>query len=205
MSGRGLPRWAEVIIAGTAVVVCAPLMAGVALAILVADGRPVLFAQTRVGRGGEPFRLWKFRTMRTGGDGGAGITVAGDPRITPIGKALRRWKLDELPQLFNVLDGSMSLVGPRPELPEYVALYTDEQRRVLRYRPGLTDPATLAFRHEEALLAEQEDPEAYYRSELIPRKLAMNLEYGARRTPASDLALLWRTARSIFRPDPRRP
>ncbi|MFZ1551113.1 MAG: sugar transferase, partial [Anaerolineae bacterium] len=129
----------------------------------------------RVGQDGRPFRLYKFRSMIVGTDRqGPGITATGDPRITRVGRFLRRAKLDELPQLINVLLGDMSLVGPRPEDPRYVAFYTPEQRRVLSVHPGITSPASLAYRHEEQLLA-GEDWETHYRTRVLPAKLALDL------------------------------
>ena len=129
---------------------------------------------------------------------GPGITAAGDRRVTRIGAFLRRTKLDELPQLINVLRGEMSLVGPRPEDPRYVALYTEEQRQILRVRPGITSAASLAYRHEEQLLSGS-DWETQYRQQVMPAKLALDLEYLSRRTMASDLVLIWRTVLAIFR------
>ncbi len=135
-----------------AVAILAPLLALLALVVFLSSGPPVLFAQKRVGRDGRPFRLLKFRTMRTDAGPGPAITASGDARVTRIGRVLRATKLDELPQLINVLRGDMSLVGPRPEVPRYVARYDDRQRGVLRVRPGLTDPASVHFRDEEQLL-----------------------------------------------------
>ena len=138
---------------------------------------PVLYRGERVGRDGKAFRIFKFRSM-TGGAArvGPGITARGDPRVTRAGRFLRRTKLDELPQLLNVLRGEMSLVGPRPEVPCYVALYTPEQRRVLSVRPGITSPASIEYRNEEAILS-QRDVDDLYTKVLMPRKLKMDLAY----------------------------
>jgi lipopolysaccharide/colanic/teichoic acid biosynthesis glycosyltransferase len=141
----------------------------VALAVCVSSGRPVLFGHERRGLDGRPFRVLKFRTMGPDPGGGLPITGKGDSRVTSLGRVLRAIKIDELPQLINVLRGEMSIVGPRPEVPEYVAGYTADQRRVLRVRPGLTDPASVAFRDEEILLGSV-DPgrrEAFYLSEIL--------------------------------------
>jgi lipopolysaccharide/colanic/teichoic acid biosynthesis glycosyltransferase len=183
-------------------VALSPVFLALAAAIRLGSGSPVLYAQERVGRGGKPFLLYKFRSMREGADrAGALVTGAGDPRVTPLGRLLRRTKLDELPQLWNVLRGDMSLVGPRPEVARYVVHYAPEQRRVLAVRPGLTDPATLRYRDEEALLARIPAPEreAFYLREVMPRKLALNLEYLARSGFWSDLGVLLRTVRALGR------
>ncbi|HEU4760751.1 MAG TPA: sugar transferase [Gemmatimonadales bacterium] len=165
----------------------APVFAAVASAIRLRDGSPVLYRQRRVGTRGT-FELLKFRTMHVAA--GASITAGADPRITRTGQRLRQWKLDELPQLVNVVRGEMSLVGPRPELPEFVAEYTADQREVLRYRPGMTDPASLQFRDEAGLLAAVPDPVAWYREVLLPEKLRLSIAYARRATPWSDLFVL---------------
>jgi lipopolysaccharide/colanic/teichoic acid biosynthesis glycosyltransferase len=173
-------------LAGVAVGACLlwPVFAAVALLIVLEDGPPVFFRQERVGRGGRPFRIWKFRTM------------AGD-RVTHVGAWLRRAKLDELPQLLNVLRGEMSLVGPRPELARYVALYDEAQRRVLDALPGITDPASLRFVAEGELLAEAEDPEAAYVATVLPEKLRLSLDYASRATVRSDLGVVLRTLAAV--------
>lgn len=192
-------RFFDVLVALAGVVMLAPVFVIVALLIRMTDEGDIFFLQERVGRGGHPFRIFKFRTMRMETEKmGASVTKAGDSRITPIGRWLRKWKLDELPQLFNVLGGDMSFVGPRPEVPRYVALYTPDQRRVLELRPGITDLATLKFRHEEEMLARAADPERFYREECIPRKIALNLEYADRASLVDDLALIFRTLLAIF-------
>jgi lipopolysaccharide/colanic/teichoic acid biosynthesis glycosyltransferase len=184
---------------GIGLIVLSPLFLLIALAIKLTSPGPVFYRSMRVGRNGAPFRIYKFRSMVSDADKrGPGITAAGDPRITPVGRLLRRTKLDELPQLINVLKGEMSLVGPRPEDPRYVALYTDEQRQVLRVRPGITSAASLAYRHEEQILSGV-DWETQYRQQVMPAKLALDLEYLSRRTVASDLALIWRTVTALFR------
>jgi lipopolysaccharide/colanic/teichoic acid biosynthesis glycosyltransferase len=153
----------------------------------------------RIGKGGKPFRLYKFRTMVADAHpDGPAITPAGDRRITRVGRLLRRTKLDELPQLLNVLKGDMSLVGPRPEDPRYVDLYTSAQREVLRVRPGITSAASLVYRHESSLLS-GEDWERRYVSQILPDKLAIELDYLARRNSASDLKLVLRTILALPR------
>ena len=181
-----------------------PLLLVIAAAIVVRDGKPVLFRQERVGRDGRPFRLWKFRTMTAGAEQrGRQITVGADPRITRIGRWLRAMKLDELPQLVNVLRGEMSLVGPRPEVPRYVALYTPAQRAVLALTPGITDPASLRYYDESRVLAGAADPDRLYVDEILPEKIRLNLEYAARATAWSDLGVVFATVRRLFVRAPR--
>src|SRR5205085_1846063 len=159
----------------------------------------VLFRQERVGRGGGRFLLWKFRTMVVGADRLGGLlTVGRDPRVTRVGRVLRASKLDELPQLFNVLTGKMSLVGPRPEVPRYVALYDDAQRRVLQLTPGITDPASIVYRNETQLLGMSADPETTYTKEVMPHKIEINLAYARHATLSSDFAVIVRTVLSLF-------
>jgi lipopolysaccharide/colanic/teichoic acid biosynthesis glycosyltransferase len=182
-----------------ALILLAPMFALLAAIVLLADGRPILFRQARVGRGGRRFLILKFRTMRAGEGAGLAITVARDPRVSRTGFWLRKFKLDELPQFLNVLRGDMSVIGPRPEVPEYVALEDPLWRQVLRSRPGITDLATLVYRDEEEVLRPAADAEAYYRSTILPAKLRLNVRYQASRSLGRDLKLLWLTARySIF-------
>jgi len=179
-----------------------PVMAIIALAIQATSRGPVLFRQRRLGRGGTKFELLKFRTMHHARPtAGSGLTQRGDRRITPIGRLLRRCKLDELPQLFNVLRGEMSLVGPRPDLPEYFESLDAKQRRVLSLTPGITGAASLKFRNEEALLAQvdQERLESFYVETLLPQKIALDLEYARTATAVTDTAMVLRTAAAIFR------
>jgi lipopolysaccharide/colanic/teichoic acid biosynthesis glycosyltransferase len=182
-----------------ALVVLAPLFALATLLILLSDGRPLLFRQRRIGKNGEPFLILKFRTMAAGSDGPA-ITTSDDGRVTKVGAWLRTLKIDELPQLVNVVSGEMSLIGPRPEVPEYVEFDDHRWRTVLAVRPGITDLATLAFRNEEAILGPATDPDAYYRSVILPEKLRLNLLYQQSRTHLRDFKLLWMTARYSFFP-----
>jgi lipopolysaccharide/colanic/teichoic acid biosynthesis glycosyltransferase len=192
-----LRRTMDVAAAAAGIAILSPLMLAIALAIKLQDGGPALYLASRVGKDGKPFRLYKFRTMVVDAPKqGPGITRAGDPRITPIGRHLRRTKLDELPQLVNVLCGDMSLVGPRPEDPRYVAMYTPQEREVLRARPGITGPASLAYRHEEAMLSDG-DWETRYMDEVLPSKLALDREYLSRRTVWSDLRMVLRTVAAI--------
>jgi len=177
-----------------------PVFALVALAIRRDSPGPAFFRQERVGRGGAPFLIYKFRTMRVDAPGRGGqLTVGDDPRITRVGSVLRKYKIDELPQLINVFRGDMSLVGPRPEVPRYVARYDERQRAVLDVRPGITDPASIAYRDENAILAAASDPEAVYVREIMPAKLEMNLDYLARRSLLSDLGIILDTLLKVVR------
>ena len=174
-----------------------PVLVVVAIAVALSSPGPVLHRAQRVGRGGQPFTLYKFRTMvRDAAASGPGVTAGGDARITKVGRVLRRTKLDELPQLVNVLLGDMSLVGPRPEDERYVELYTPEQRRILDVRPGITSPASITYRDEEAVLRGADDLEAAYR-ELMAEKIRIDLAYLERRSVRSDLGVLWRTALAV--------
>jgi len=189
----GLPRWFEVLAAAGGLLVCAPLLALAALAVRVSSRGPVLFRQVRVGRGGRPFTMYKFRTMAAHGSGPQ-VTASGDPRVTGVGRWLRRLKLDELPELVNVLRGDMSLVGPRPEVPRYVDLADPLWQAALTVRPGITDPVTVRLRHEEELLAALgADPETHYREVLLPSKLRGYISYLERRTWWTDLRVLVET------------
>ena len=180
--------------------VALPLMAAIALWVRLDSPGPVLFRQERVGRGGRLFRIHKFRTMRLHDGSGPQITASGDARITRAGRWLRRSKLDELPQLIDVLAGDMSLVGPRPEVPRYMAYYPAEARaRILSVRPGLTDRAAIAFRDEERLLAAASDPERAYVEQVMPIKQRYYLDYVAQRSLGGDLRILWDTARALVK------
>ncbi len=196
-SRRGIPRWLDATAAAALLVAGAPLLAVTAAAIRLSSPGPILFRQRRVGLRGRPFTLLKFRTMKTG-NAGLQVTATDDPRITRTGRFLRKSKLDELPELWNVLRGDMALVGPRPEVPAYVDLGDPRWEAVLHARPGLTDPVTSALRSEEELLASVEgDRDRFYRSELLPRKLDGYLDYLRRRTIRSDIAVLWNTLLAI--------
>lgn len=176
----------------------APVFAGISLAVWAHDRGPVFFRQQRVGRGGEVFRIHKFRSMRVSNEG-ALITSADDDRITPIGKFLRASKLDELPQLIDVLAGHMSLVGPRPEVPKYVAMWGDAATEILSVRPGISDPAAIAYRNEQDELAAADDPERHYVEVILPRKVEMYLDYVRNRSFLGDLGLIFQTLAAVAR------
>jgi len=181
-----------------------PVFVVLSLIIALGDGGPVLYRQARVGKGGRVFRMLKFRTMVVDADkAGSLLTVGRDPRTTPVGRWIRRLKLDELPQLWNVLRGEMSLVGPRPEVPRYVALYTAEQWRVLDLIPGITDRASIKYRDESELLARASDPQTVYVSQILPDKIRLNLEYAAHATVWTDFLVVLSTLGHMVRPAPR--
>jgi len=170
-----------------------PLFGIIALAIKLDDGGTVFFVQNRVGKHFRQFRFYKFRSMWEGTGREDALTAPADPRITRVGRLLRRYKLDELPQLFNVLKGDMQLVGSRPEVERYVRMFRPQYTVILQERPGITDPASLAFRHEGRILC-ADRLEQQYVEEVLPAKVALALDYQQRRTFASDLAILFRTA-----------
>ncbi len=199
MAADRVRRWLDVAASAVGLAALSPLFLGVGLWIKLDSPGPVFYRATRVGKDGRLFRLYKFRSMVTGADRqGPGITATGDARVTRAGRTLRRTKIDELPQLINVLNGDMSLVGPRPEDPRYVAFYTPEQRRVLAVRPGITSAASLAYRHEEQMLSGA-DWETIYREQILPAKLAIDLAYLARRSLISDIHLIGQTIAALFK------
>jgi lipopolysaccharide/colanic/teichoic acid biosynthesis glycosyltransferase len=176
-----------------------PFLAIIALMIKLEDGGPVFFIQRRIGYKGKPFYMWKFRTMVIDAEKkGSLITVGNDPRITRVGYFLRKYKLDEFPQLLNVLKGEMSLVGPRPEVEKYVVLYNSEQRKVLDIIPGMTDPASIKYVNENEILAQADDPEKTYIEKVMPEKIKLNLEYAEKATCWSDFLIIIKTFFRIF-------
>ena len=192
-------RLFDIVCSALGLLLLAPWLLLVAAWIRLDSPGPVFFRQERVGRFGVPFRIHKFRTMTHGAPAGPQITVGADARITRAGAFLRRYKLDELPQLIDVLEGDMSLVGPRPEVPRYVAMYPPDLRdKVLSVRPGITDPASLQFRDESGLLARAADPEREYVEVVMPAKLKLAAQYVERATLATDLQLIGRTVRLLF-------
>ena len=181
-----------------ALIVLSPLFGLIAIAVRLSSPGPIFFRQKRVGRDAQIFRMLKFRSMVVdAGQRSLGITVAGDARVTPVGRILRELKLDELPQLWNVFKGEMSLVGPRPELPSYVAQYTFDQLRVLSVRPGITDIASIRYRHEEKVLERSSNPDDFYRHVILPHKLALNLHYVEQMSLTLDLRLILQTLHAI--------
>jgi lipopolysaccharide/colanic/teichoic acid biosynthesis glycosyltransferase len=199
-SSKGLPQSLEVAVALLLLIVAAPLLIAAAALIWLTSPGPVLFRHRRVGKDGRPFTLLKFRTMHEGGTGPE-VTATADPRITPVGRVLRKTKIDELPELWNIVRGDMALVGPRPESPAYVDLADSQWQEVLRVRPGVTDPTTLRLRNEEELLAAVGgEHEAFYRNILVPYKLHGYRLYLTQRTWQSDVVVLWRTLYGVLLP-----
>jgi lipopolysaccharide/colanic/teichoic acid biosynthesis glycosyltransferase len=194
----------DILASAIGLVALSPVLLAIGLAIRLESGPPVLFRQTRVGRGGALFTIHKFRTMRP--VAGSRITAAGDPRVTRVGAFLRRTKLDELPQLWDILRGVMSFVGPRPEVPDMLAYYPPGDRaKLLSVRPGITDLATLEFRDEEAILAGADDVERAYLEEVVPRKLALATRYVDSRSFTLDMQILARTLAALVRRPPDQP
>jgi lipopolysaccharide/colanic/teichoic acid biosynthesis glycosyltransferase len=193
-----LKRTFDLVASGSALLILAPLLAVLAVLIRLTSPGPAFYASPRVGRGGRFFQMLKFRTMVVGADkAGPWVTAGDDPRITPVGRLLRRTKLDELPALWNVLVGEMSIVGPRPENPRSASLYSDEQKCVWSLRPGLTSLATIKYRHEEQLLKGSDDVEAAY-YEIMQDKLALEMEYLERQSLWLDLQIIVGTMRAIL-------
>ncbi len=184
----------DIFFSALGLVVLSPLLLLIALIVKLSDSGSVLFRQIRIGQFGRPFVMWKFRTMIVNADkSGPGVTKSGDARITPVGRLLRKTKFDEFPQLWNVLRGEMSFVGPRPEVPKYVEKYTSEQRRILDLKPGITDMSTLEFRNEEELLKGAADTEKYYLEQCVPRKIELSLQYHRKSSLLLDTQVILRT------------
>lgn len=194
-----MKRLFDALFSATALLLLAPLLLAIAAAVAASSRGGAFYHQERIGQHGIPFQLHKFRSMRVH-RGGAQVTLGtNDPRITSMGRILRAYKLDELPQLWNVLKGDMSLVGPRPEVAKYVALYTDEMREVLSARPGLTDPASIAGFDEGKRLEAAADPEQHYRDVIMPEKVSQQLAYVRTATFGSDIRIIARTLLRIFK------
>ena len=184
-------RAMDIVLSAAALAVLWPLLLLIALAVVIDDPGPVFYRQVRIGRGGKPFRIFKFRSLAT--------TVGRDRRITRVGAILRKTKLDELAQLLNVLAGQMSFVGPRPEVERYVRLYTPYQRQVLLVRPGITDYASIAYRNENDLLAGAEDPEKMYIEQIMPDKIELNMKYLREISPLADIKLILKTVAAVVK------
>ncbi|MBR4786293.1 MAG: sugar transferase [Bacteroidales bacterium] len=193
-----MKRLLDIICSLLALVVFSPLWILIALAIVLESRGGVLYRQERVGRNNRDFMLYKFRTMRTGSDKKGLLTVGDrDSRVTRVGYFLRKYKLDEFPQLVNIIKGDMSIVGPRPEVRKYVDMYTPEQMKVLSVRPGLTDYASVRYVHESEILARSDNPEQTYIDEVMPAKLALNLEYIQNQSLREDIKLIFQTFAAI--------
>lgn len=195
-----MKRLFDFLAALTGLLLLSPLLIVLAVWILLDDGRPIFFRQERVGKNGVLFKLLKFRSMYRDAEKRGQLTVGGrDPRITKSGYLLRKYKLDELPQLWNIVKGDMSIVGPRPEVPKYVNTYTDAQREVLSVRPGLTDPASVEYIDEDELLGRSKDPEATYINEILPAKVDLQLRYVRERSFKKDLGVILQTLKHLVR------
>jgi len=191
-------RLMDVSLSSGGLVALTPLLLAIAAAVKLDSAGPALYGHERVGRGWSRFRVWKFRTMVSDADvRGPAVTAGGDPRITRTGALLRRTKLDELPQLWNVLVGEMSLVGPRPEAPRYAKAFREAYDEILSILPGITDEAAIAYRDEEGLLAEAEDPERVYLQEILPKKIELYRRYVRERSLRRDLSILFRTLEKV--------
>lgn len=199
VAAAALRRAIDVTASAIGLVVLSPVMAAIAVRIKQDSPGPVIFAQQRVGRHGRPFTIYKFRTMQVSAPGPS-VTATGDPRVTRVGMRLRATKLDELPQLVNVLRGDMSLVGPRPEVPDYVDKWPhDSAQSILSVRPGITDPVTLSLRDEERILAGSTQPAIFYEEVLLPSKAKQYTEYVGTRSISSDIRILAQTAWALRR------
>jgi len=188
-------------VAAIGLVVLSPVLAAISIAIKAGSPGPLVYRGKRVGLNGDTFEMLKFRTMVVDADKiGGSSTPEDDPRVTPIGKKLRRYKLDELPQLINVLKGDMSFVGPRPQVQWAVDLYTPEEREILKVRPGITDEASLRFSNEAEILKGSKDPDKDYIEKIHPEKMRLSLEYVRNRSFSGDLSIIARTAQAIFKP-----
>lgn len=194
-----MKRTFDIVMSGLGLICLSPLFLVLAVWIKCDSAGPVFYRQVRVGRYNKDFRLFKFRSMRPGSDRKGLITVGGrDPRVTRSGYYIRKYKLDELPQLINVFIGDMSLVGPRPEVRKYVDMYDAEQMHVLDVRPGITSLASIRYRDENDILAVAEDPDRAYIEQVMPDKIAIDLEYVAKASLATDIALIFRTFKAIL-------
>jgi lipopolysaccharide/colanic/teichoic acid biosynthesis glycosyltransferase len=194
-----MKRLFDILFSGFVIICFLPIGGILAILILIESKGGVFFKQERIGRNGIPFYLLKFRSMVTDSESKGKITVGTrDPRITKIGYYIRRYKLDEFPQFINVLKGEMSIVGPRPEVKEYVDLYTDEQRKILSVKPGITDYASLAYFHENELLAKSDNPQETYINEVMPEKIKLNEKYLSNPTLSEDLIIIRKTVLKMF-------
>ena len=189
-----MKRLFDILVSAVGLICLSPLLLVVAIWIKLDSPGPIFYHQVRVGRYNKDFRIFKFRSMRIGSDKGSLVTIGGrDPRITRSGYFIRKFKIDELPQLINVLIGDMSLVGPRPEVRHYVNYWTAEQMHVLDVRPGITDPASIKFRNENELLAQASDPEKYYIDVIMQEKIRLYLDYVAKSSFCYDIKLIFQT------------
>ncbi|RMG79073.1 MAG: sugar transferase [Bacteroidetes bacterium] len=194
-----LKRLFDIVFSLIGIILLSPLMLVITLLIMLDSKGGVIFRQKRIGKNGKPFYILKFRTMKPDSEKSGQLTVGGkDSRITRVGYFLRKYKLDELPQLFNVLKGDMSFVGPRPEVPKYVELYTDEQRQILKVKPGITDYASIEYINENEILGQSNNPEETYIKEIMPQKIALNLKYIHEKGFWKDIKIILLTLKKII-------
>ena len=194
-----LKRIFDIISSLFGLILLSPFMIIIAILIKLDSKGPIFFRQVRVTKNGREFKIFKYRTMKVGSDKYSQITVGKDSRITKVGDFLRKYKLDEIPQLINVLIGDMSLVGPRPEVPKYVALYTEEQREILKVRAGITDYASIEFSNENDILANETDPEKAYIEKIMPRKIELNKKYLSEISVMTDIKIILLTIKKILK------
>ncbi|MDU5802096.1 MAG: sugar transferase [Fusobacterium periodonticum] len=194
-----LKRIFDIISSLFGLILLSPFMIIIAILIKLDSKGPIFFRQVRVTKNGREFKIFKYRTMKIGSDKYSQITVGKDSRITKVGDFLRKYKLDEIPQLINVLIGDMSLVGPRPEVPKYVALYTEEQREILKVRAGITDYASIEFSNENDILANETDPEKAYIEKIMPRKIELNKKYLSEISVMTDIKIILLTIKKILK------
>lgn len=194
-----LKRIFDIISSLFGLILLSPFMIIIAILIKLDSKGPIFFKQVRVTKNGREFKIFKYRTMKIGSDKYSQITVGKDSRITKVGDFLRKYKLDEIPQLINVLIGDMSLVGPRPEVPKYVALYTKEQREILKVRAGITDYASIEFSNENDILANETDPEKAYIEKIMPRKIELNKKYLSEISVMTDIKIILLTIKKILK------
>jgi lipopolysaccharide/colanic/teichoic acid biosynthesis glycosyltransferase len=197
-----LKRLVDILISATALAIFSPVLLTVALLVRATSPGPVFFRQERIGRDFRPFRIYKFRTMvQDAATRGSLVTFGADSRITSVGRILRATKIDELPQLINVLVGDMSLVGPRPEVRKYVEMFRNDYAEVLRVRPGITDPASIKYRNEAEILGRSQDPEREYVERILPDKINLGKEYARNSSLRNDFMIILRTLRAVGRPE----
>ena len=194
-----LKRIFDIISSLFGLILLSPFMIIIAILIKLDSKGPIFFKQVRVTKNGREFKIFKYRTMKIGSDKYSQITVGKDSRITKVGDFLRKYKLDEIPQLINVLIGDMSLVGPRPEVPKYVALYTEEQREILKVRAGITDYASIEFSNENDILANEADPEKAYIEKIMPRKIELNKKYLSEISVMTDIKIILLAIKKILK------
>ncbi|MCB0736464.1 MAG: sugar transferase [Bacteroidetes bacterium] len=192
-------RFVDICISIVGIIFLAPIFILIAVLIVLGSKGGVFYLQKRVGLYGQIFTLYKFRTMTTGADKSGLLTIGNDSRITAIGKILRKYKLDEFPQLINVINGNMSIVGPRPEVEEYVNLYTEQQREILKVKPGITDLASIHFSNENEILGKVDNPRVYYIEVIMPAKIDFNMEYIKNPTLKNYFKIIFKTILKIFR------